>query len=138
MANNLTSLTNNQMIQSDWLEIFQALENKILKDLNVATCARVTKAASDLSDEVTVSIFPLLQTEKEQEINCVYLSDLKSRLIEGAIVLVLFLDRDFRGNLSNQRQGNVRPDYLSPKSTFHSKKYGCIIGIIKDSQLSSD
>lgn len=112
----------------DFLKILFAVKDNIMRDIKVASFARV-KSYNSKTNEYIVEPFPQLQNENKV-ISCVSISN---KIVEkNNLVLILFLDRNF---LQNLKQYNLKTNltYLQNLSDLHSEKYGVII-----SNLSSE
>lgn len=115
------------------LDVLLALEERIMKTLNVGTLALVTNIDST-NKKCNVKIFPSA-TNDSKEIVCMYGDNIvEENLTLGSIVIILFLDKDFRQNLTTLSNDIV----IVQKNTnniLHSDLYGIVIGIFKKKEV---
>ena len=107
-------------ITNDFLRVLQALKNNILTDCNVAEIAIVESENSD--NTYTCKILSTQSNVVTIKLNHV---SVKS----GDIVLILFNNTNFKGNLA--KAINDQPTAVV-NDKLHLKSYGIIIGTIKD------
>lgn len=128
MANAIIKTDANKKQEPDFMEVLRALERKTLRDANVASLGTITAVNGNI---VTCGVFPLMESESEQQVDCRYLESLAGNLAVGDIVVILFLDRDFRERLDAKINGKPKSYVVSRNSERHTKKYGIIIGKMK-------
>lgn len=97
--------TRNGYQQYDMVSLFQSAQERTMRHLNVSSLAKV-KAVNGTN--ITAMLFPKRKGTETIEINAYNLFN--SAINVGDIILVVFTDRDFNGNLATIRQGN---DYVA-------------------------
>ena len=97
--------TRNGYQQYDMVSLFQSAQERTMRHLNVSSLAKV-KAVNGTN--ITAMLFPKRKGTETIEINAYNLFN--SAINAGDIILVVFTDRDFNGNLATIRQGN---DYVA-------------------------
>lgn len=102
----------------DLVEIFKVSETRVLRNCNVSTLA-IVDSVNDR--EVNCRPFPIRQGESEVSI-IAYKLDGNMELSKDDIVLIIFTDRDFRGNINNT--SNI---YSTDDNELHKIDFGVII-----------
>lgn len=134
-VNNNYKGTNNDK-QGGLLDVLLALQDKINRELNVATLAEVVDV-NTTTNTATVKPFPLLENEAEINIEVIgtmyyngtdYLP-ITSLLKVKDIVLVIFLNRNSNTAL-NQAKNKQTKSTLNQNVDLHSLKYGIITNIV--------
>lgn len=110
---------------SDFLKVLLALEAKTMRDLHVASIAKVVDATTE---PYTCQLIPTFKDEKEKNIFAYCLEGIT--LENNDWVLILFTDRNFIRNLKQARL-NQNISNIESQSELHSQTYGIIIGKIK-------
>lgn len=106
----------------DLMALVNALIDNIMRNLHVATLAKVVDSANLL-----VQPFPTQNEESEKQVKCVKADGLT--LTNGDIVLVIYTDRDFRQNLNQIKNRSQISKVLTKE--YHSEKFGIIINKIE-------
>lgn len=114
-------INNSNQNSGDLLRILLALEKKIMRELKVASLAKVKQINND--NRVMVEKFPLTEDESPVLNECY--NNVKDLKIDD-IVIVLYMDRNFIQNL-NQLKNNQNLTNSNKKDELHSNKYGIII-----------
>lgn len=110
------------MYSSDFLKVLFALKDNIMRDLHVASFAKVTQVNND--GTCLVSLFPLIKDESDKNLQVTNYSSMDINI--GDIVLILFLDRNYTQNFKQVKLNqNLTP--LTDNKNLHSQKYGVII-----------
>lgn len=104
--------------QYDLIEIFKTSETRVLRNCNVSTLA-IVDSVNDR--EVNCRPFPIREGENEISIIAYKLNG-EMELTKNDIVLVIFTDRDFRGNINNTN--NI---YSTNDNELHKNDFGIII-----------
>lgn len=134
-VNNNYKGTNNDK-QGGLLDVLLALQDKINRELNVATLCEVVEV-NTTNNTATVKPFPLLENEAEINIEVIgtmyyngteYLP-ITSLLKVKDIVLVIFLNRNSNTAL-NQAKNKQTKSTLNQNVDLHSLKYGIITNIV--------
>lgn len=113
--------TNNNVVSSDFLRVLLTLKQNVMQDLHVATVAKITSIIQ--GEEVTSYTCNEICNSKMQ-IDCYALDGLT--LAQGDVVLILFVDNDFRQNYKRIKLGQVPQDMQT--TNLHTMSYGIIIG----------
>lgn len=122
----------------DWIDVLKNATTRAVDKVNVATLAFVEEeidTTNDKYDIVTVSPFPLEQGQKEYTIRAYCPKDFSVRrnkkdvsIKKGDIVVVLFINKDFRYNLEyDEPQQSSSEDY-------HPITCGVIVNILYSSK----
>ena len=135
MANQIIKTDANKKQEPDFMEVLMALERKTLRDANVASLGTITALSGN---SASCAVFPLMESESEQQVDCRYLESLVGNIAVGDIVVILFLDRDFRERLDAKLNGKPRSYVVSRNSEMHTKKYGIIIGKMKTADYNKE
>lgn len=135
MANQIIKTDANKKQEPDFMEVLMALERKTLRDANVASLGTITALNESTA---SCNVFPLMESESEQQVDCRYLESLAGNIAVGDIVVILFLDRDFRERLDAKLNGKSRSYVVSRNSEMHTKKYGIIIGKMKTADYNKE
>lgn len=114
--------------RDDLLSVLLALEQRIMKRLQVATLAVVTEI-NTTKMTCMVKPFPIFD-EKAIEITCKYAESLNDDLTIGSIVVVLFLNKDSVNNLELFEK-DINNDIMLNVKTTHSEKNGVVIQIFR-------
>jgi len=112
--------------QDDLLSVLLQLEKRIMKKLNVATFGLVTEL-NTIEKTCYVKTFP---SDDNNEIACKYPDDMEINLTINSIVIVLFIDKDFRQHLKLVENGNLDAK-TQISEILHSDISGVIIQIFK-------
>jgi hypothetical protein len=104
--------------QYDLVEIFKISETRVLKNCNVASLA-IVDSVDDRN--VTCRPFPIREGESVTSIIAYKLNG-DMELSKNDIVLVIYTDRDFRGNINNTN--NI---YSTNDNELHKVDYGVIV-----------
>lgn len=123
-----------KMVSSDFLRVLLALKENIMKDLKVATLA-IVKSIDEKTQTCIVEPFPLLENEKNKNINCIINNS--DDLSIKDIVLVIFLDRNFLQNLGQIKNQQEKTN-LKRNTELHSEKYGIIISKIISKNIAKN
>ncbi len=115
----------NNITDNDELEVLLALKRNIFKSLKVSSLAQVKEVNNST---ISVVLFPIYSDETEITIECCKLKDLE--INKDDIVLVLFLDRNFKQNLNQLKNNQNKTNLNSNNIELHSLKYGIIIGVL--------
>lgn len=105
-------------VSSDFLKVLLALKKNVMKDTNVADVCIVNK--------VDDSIYCAPVNNSNVTIVCDKLNNLN--VSQNDIVVVLYMNSDFRQNLKRFKQNQPLMNVNSEQ--MHSLNYGVIIGII--------
>lgn len=119
--------------EDDLLAVLLALEERIMRRLQVATFGIVTKLDT-ARKKCYIKAFPVEDANKISETECVYMNSLESDLIPGSIVIVIYMDKDFRKNLEQVLGGNITPQTPSSK-TMHGDSNAVIIQIFQKKEV---
>lgn len=115
----------NNITDDDELEVLLALKRNIFKSLKVSSLGQVKELNEST---INVGLFPIYSDETEITIECYKLKDLE--INKNDVVLVLFLDRNFKQNLNQVKNNQNKTNLNSNNSELHSLKYGIIVGIL--------
>ena len=119
----MSQISNSNQNSGDLLRILLALEQKVMRDLKVASLGKVKQIDGK---KVMVEKFPLFDNEPSVLNEC--WNNVKDLAVND-IVVILYMDRNFIQNL-NQLINNQRLTNMSGKSELHSNKYGIVISKI--------
>ncbi len=116
---------NKEVRDNSQLQVLLSLKRNIMRELNVGSLGEVEKIDNDI---ITVNLFPAYEETNELKIQCYKLKDLEIK--EKDVVVILFLDLNFKQNLLQTRSNQIRSKLSKNNKEYHSKKFGIIIGII--------
>lgn len=119
--------------EDDLLAVLLALEERIMRRLQVATFGIVTKLDT-VRKKCYIKAFPVEDVNETNETECVYMNSLESDLTPGSIVIVIYMDKDFRKNLEQVLDGNITPQTPSSK-TMHGDSNAVIIQIFQKKEV---
>jgi len=114
--------TNNNVVTSDFLRVLLTLKQNIFRDLHVATVGIVT--SSTLLEEGVTTYTCNEMCNSKMQIDCYALEGLT--LTQNDVVLILFVDNDFRQNYKRLKLGQQTIDMET--KNLHAMSYGIIIG----------
>lgn len=109
--------TGNNVISSDFLRVLEALKGNINRNLNVAELAIIKSKNEDGS-----YICSLLNSPNTMLTSYSISND---EFSENEIVIILFINSDFRNNLKKYFSGQETQEVL--EKIYHSKDYGIIL-----------
>lgn len=124
----------------DLVELFKSFETKIMRDLSSCTLAVVAKATKKNPKKISCTPFPL-RDNTEMATTEVYngMSDKGLSFKKGAIIVVVFADRDYRNSIDSmsdtENDTDSELDNLIERtgdSNLHSGTYGIAIGLISN------
>lgn len=112
--------------QDDLLAVFQQFKKHLMKELRVASIAKVKQVykKDDIIESVAVQAYPMLEDETEKNIECKVVQGLE--LANNDIVVVLYLDRNFIAALKKLKL-NQAPSKLQENIKLHYDQYGIVI-----------
>ncbi len=119
--------------QTDLLDVLLALEERIMRRLQVASFGIVTKLDT-LKKQCYVRTFPIDEEDKSSETVCVYSDSLEADLLVGSVVIVLYMDKDFRKNLQLVLGGD-KLSRLASSNTLHGDSNAVIIQVYKKEEV---
>lgn len=119
--------------QTDLLDVLLALEERIMRRLQVASFGIVTKLDT-LKKQCYVRTFPIDEEDKSSETVCVYSDSLEADLLVGSVVIVLYMDKDFRKNLQLVLNGD-KLSRLPSSNTLHGDSNAVIIQVYKKEEV---
>lgn len=119
--------------QTDLLDVLLALEERIMRRLQVASFGIVTNLDTS-KKQCYVRTFPIDEEGKSSEIVCVYSDSLEADLVVGSVVIVLYMDKDFRKNLQLVLNGDKLPR-LASSNTLHGDSNAVIIQVYKKEEV---
>lgn len=111
--------TRNSKHQYDAVEIFKSFQNKINRDMKVASLAKVTEVKGQYVNAV---YYPTGEKDSPLTINAWNISKLDLKIND--IVLIVFLDRDFR-NYTNDIDKNNPP--VTSDVYLHNISFGVVV-----------
>lgn len=111
--------TRNGYQQYDMVSLFQSAQERTMRHLNVSSLAKV-KAVNGTN--ITAMLFPKRKGTDTIEINAYNLFN--SAINVGDIILVVFTDRDFNGNLAT-----IGDDYVAETGDEDLHSFGNAIAI---------
>lgn len=123
------STTNN----TDLLEVLLALEERIMRKLQVASFGVITNLDT-AKKKCYVRTFPIDEVGKSAETVCVYSTSLEIDLTVGSIVVILYMDKDFRQNLQLVLNGD-KSSQLTSSKTLHGDTNAVIIQVYKKEEV---
>lgn len=123
------STTNN----TDLLEVLLALEERIMRKLQVASFGVITNLDTT-KKKCYVRTFPIDEAGKSAETACVYSPSLEIDLTVGSVVVILYMDKDFRKNLQLVLNGDKLSQLTSSK-TLHGDTNAVIIQVYKKEEV---
>ena len=114
----INSGTGNNVTNDDFLQVLLALKQNTMKATNVAEVCQVTGVTENkYSCKILSSGF---------DIECVSLKDLS--VLEDDLVVVLFIDTDFRANARRIMDG--KESQKIEQEVLHTRDCGIIIGVL--------
>lgn len=113
------SQTRNSKHQYDAVEIFKCFQNKINRELRVASLAKVTEVKDQYVNAV---YYPVSEKDSSLVINAWNISKLDLKIND--IVLIIFLDRAFQ-NYTDDIDKNSPP--VTSDVYLHSLSFGVVI-----------
>lgn len=119
---NFTGLQGNS---SDFLKVLLKLYEKVMKELHVASVAKVIDNNGDIYG---CQLIPTFNNEPEKVVQAYCLENVEPSVDDW--VLIVFTDRNFIKNLK-QAKNNQNISAIESQSELHSQTYGIIIGKIK-------
>lgn len=119
--------------QTDLLDVLLALEERIMRRLQVASFGIVTNLDTS-KKQCYVRTFPIDEEDKSSEIVCVYSDSLEADLVVGSVVIVLYMDKDFRKNLQLVLSGD-KLSRLASSNTLHGDSNAVIIQVYKKEEV---
>ena len=111
--------------QNDLLKVLLTLKDNINRDLKVGTLAKIV-SYDNQTHKAIVSPFPLEKGKQEYYIEAYTLNN-NNEYKANDIVAILFVDKDFRQNLSEIHNTKNSLSSISENSKLHSNEYGVII-----------
>lgn len=114
--------------QNDLLGVLLALEERIMNKLKVSTFG-VVQHLDTTKKKCYVQPFPNDYNTNAQ-IECVYNDTLEIDLTEGSVVIVMFMDKDFRKELELILNGSTITQ-LPQSKMLHTELNGVIVQIYK-------
>lgn len=119
--------------QADLLDVLLALEERIMRRLQVASFGIVTNLDT-VKKTCYVRTFPIDEEGKSSETACVYSESLENDLTIGSVVVVLYMDKDFRKNLQLVLNGD-KSSQLASSKTLHGDTNAVIIQVFKKEEV---
>lgn len=119
--------------QNDMLSVLLALEERIMRKLQVASFGIVTNL-DVVKKKCYVRTFPIDEEGKSAETVCVYSHMLEADLIVGSVVVILYMDKDFRKNLQLVLGGD-KLSQLTSSNTLHGDSNAVIIQVYKKEEV---
>lgn len=111
----------------EWTDLLLAVIDKSMEKTNVATMAYVVgNSYEEYQKYATIKVrpFPLEEGQEENVLDVICSISDKNNLTDGKIVVVLFMDRNFKNNLSLDKPQKAKTE------TLHSISHGVIIKIL--------
>lgn len=109
--------------QDDLLAVFQQFKKHLMKEIRVASIAKVKQPVTE-DGTVTVQTYPMLEDESEKNVECKVVQGLD--ITTNDIVVVLYLDRNFIAALKKLKLKQV-PSKLQENIKLHYDQYGIVI-----------
>jgi len=106
----------------DLMDFARAIIDNVMRNLHVATLGIVTNVKTN---EIYVKVIPNNENETEKEI--LVINGTSEELQKDDVVLVLFLDNDFRTNLEQIKANNTKNLQKNKNLEKHTEKFGIII-----------
>lgn len=123
--------------QDEFIDVLFALEERIMRKLQTSSLAIVTNLNSS-AKICTVKPFPVDDVSQVCEIYCKYPPHLEKYLLKNTIVILLYIDKDFRQNLAQiEKSGGINIMKTSSE-VQHSDSYGMIIQIYKSDYVEEE
>ena len=119
--------------QNDMLSVLLALEERIMRRLQVASFGIVTNL-DVVKKQCYVRTFPIDEEGKSSETVCVYSDSLEDDLLVGSVVVILYMDKDFRKNLQLVLNGD-KLSQLTSSNTLHGDSNAVIIQVYKKEEV---
>lgn len=121
------------MNNTDLLEVLLTLEERIMRKLQVASFGVITNLDT-VKKKCYVRTFPIDEDGKSAETACVYAPSLEIDLTVGSVVVILYMDKDFRKNLQLVLNGDKLSQLTSSK-TLHGDTNAVIIQVYKKEEV---
>ena len=106
----------------DLMDFAKAIIDNVMRNLHVAALGIVTKVTTN---DIYVKVVPTNENETEKEISVI--NGTSEELQKDDVVLVLFLDSDFRTNLEQIKANNTKNLQKNKNLEKHTEKFGIII-----------
>ena len=119
--------------QTDLLAVLLALEERIMRRLQVASFGVITNLDTT-KKKCYVRTFPIDEEGKSAETACVYSDALEADLLVGSVVVILYMDKDFRKNLQLVLGGD-KLSQLTSSNTLHGDSNAVIIQVYKKEEV---
>ena len=119
--------------QDDLLEVLLALEERIMRKLQVASLAKVM-SIDKIKNECSVKLIPNDEDLEAFDITCKYSQSVSEVIEVNSIVIILFLNKDSRQQL-NLLNENINTEEILQLKNTHNEVNGVVIDVFRKKEI---